>query len=192
MCGVDPAASVAHAPRIARREEKALTRASRTLLGALLTAASLLAVALPATVAQAQARSVVFHVPLSGDAATDTDGQGEAVLRFNPATNTLCYVVVVRGIGEPREPGLGIGDAHIHGPLPFAGIAVDLETDFVAAGESDTFVASDCVSVNPATLEAILLNPSLFYVNIHTAAFPGGAIAGPLVSPGGASAATLA
>lgn len=169
-----------------------MPRASRTLLGLLLVLASLLAIAAPAAAARSEARSIVFHVPLSGDAATDPDGRGEAVLRFNPVTGTLCYVIVVRGIGEPTEPAPGIGNAHIHGPLPGTGIAAHLETEFAQAGAADVFVAADCVSVDPATLEAILLDPSLFYVNVHTAEFPGGAIAGTLSTPGGGNAARVA
>jgi CHRD domain len=150
----------------------------RMLLAALVTVvlASVAAIAAPAATAQT-AQSVVFHVALSG---ADANGSGTAVLRFEPATNTLCYVIVVSGIGAPTEPGTNVGSAHIHGPLPSTGIAVPLHADFAQAGSSDVFVANACVDVNPATLAAILANPELFYVNIHTAEFPGGAIAGAL------------
>jgi hypothetical protein len=89
-------------------------------------------------------------------------------------------VVVVRGIGEPTEPAANLGEAHIHGPLPSTGIAVDLETEFAQRGGSDVFFAADCVSVDAAAVDPILADPSLFYVNIHTVEFPGGAIAGSL------------
>ena len=141
---------------------------------ALLALVSLLVVAGPAAAAEDSAATVVFHVPLAG---ADPEGAGVAVLRFDRRTGELCYVIVVRGIGEPRKPLPGIGSAHIH----FAGgIAVDLETEFEQAGESDVFVATDCVEVDAATMEAILANPSAFYVNVHTAEFPGGAIEGRL------------
>ena len=163
-----------------RGEAEALTRTRRTLVGVLLALASLLAIAVPAAVAQDEAGSIVFHVPLSGGDAGDPDGHGQAVLRFNPATGTLCYVVVVRGIGEPTEPAPNLGNAHIHGPLPATGIAVHHESEFVQRGAADAYMASDCVSVNALTLAAILANPSLFYVNVHTVAFAGGAISGSL------------
>ena len=85
-----------------------------------------------------------------------------------------------RAASEPAEPAAGLGDAHIHGPLPGTGIAVDLETELVQAGTADVFVAQDCVAVDAGTLDAILANPELFYVNVHTAEFPGGAIQGTL------------
>ena len=151
----------------------------RNLTGALLALvlASVAAVAAPTAPAQDEGQSVVFHVALSG---ADPDGSGTAVLRFEPATNTLCYVIVVRNIGEPTEPAAGLGNAHIHGPRPSTGIAIHLDTEFTQAGDADVFVAQDCVDVDPATLAAVLANPELFYVNIHTVQFPGGAIEGNL------------
>jgi hypothetical protein len=151
----------------------------RVPLGALmaLVLASVVAIAAPTGTAQSDARSIVFHVGLSG---ADPNGSGTAVLRFEPATDNVCYVIVVSGIGEPTEPAPGLGNAHIHGPLPSTGIAVHLHTDFAQAGTSDVFVAHDCVDVNAATLEAVLENPELFYVNVHTVDFPGGAIQGTL------------
>jgi hypothetical protein len=146
----------------------------------LLAVASLLAIAAPVAFAQDEARSIVFHVPLSGGETGDPDGSGQAVLRFNPASGTLCYVMVVRGIGEPTEPAPNLGNAHIHGPLPATGIAVHLESEFVQQGGSDNYMAADCVSASATTIEAILANPSLFYVNVHTVEFPGGAISGTL------------
>ncbi|MDQ3890724.1 MAG: CHRD domain-containing protein [Actinomycetota bacterium] len=154
-----------------------MTKATGRTLLMLLVIAALVAVASPAAGAQDEARTVVFQVPLSGP---DPEGQGTAVLRLSPAEGTVCYVIVVRGIGEPTEPAPGLGNAHIHGPLPSTGIAVHLETEFMQAGASDVFLARGCVNVDAATLEAILANPELFYVNVHTVEFPGGAIQGTL------------
>jgi hypothetical protein len=86
---------------------------------------------------------------------------------------------VVRNIDQPVEPAPGLGAAHIHGPLPSSGIAVDLEATFTPIGPN-TFVASGCVTADRETLIAILRNPELFYINIHTALEPGGAAQGSL------------
>jgi hypothetical protein len=144
-------------------------------IAALLALVALFAVASPAGAVE-EAGTVVFTVHLSGP---DPEGDGVAVLRFDRETGELCYQIVVRGIGEPTEPGAGIGSAHIHF-VEGGGIAVDLETEFVPAGESGVFIASNCVQVDAEMLEAILANPSSFYVNIHTVEFPGGAIEGTL------------
>jgi CHRD domain len=139
--------------------------------------ASVVAIATPTATAQDSGQAVTFHVPLSG---VDPDGSGIANLRFDPATNTLCYAIVVKNIGAPTEPAPGLGNAHIHGPRPSTDIAIHLDTEFAQAGDSDVFVSQDCVDVAPATLAAVLANPQLFYVNIHTVQFPGGAIEGNL------------
>jgi CHRD domain len=168
-------------PQAKRRgEEKTLRKArGRKLTGALLALvlATVVAVVASTAAAQAAGRSVTFHVPLSG---LDPNGSGVANLRIKPATNTLCYVIVVKNIGAPTEPAPGLGNAHIHGPRPATGIAVHLDTEFSKAGASDVFHARDCVDVAPAALAAVLANPQQFYVNIHTVQFPGGAIEGNL------------
>lgn len=127
----------------------------------------------PAAFAETQ----VFSVHLAP--AGDPDGSGVAVLRLDSDQDVVCYTIVVRNIGAPTEPAPGLGSAHIHGPLPSGGIAIDLDTDFRAAGAS-TYIARDCVSANSATIDAVLANPELFYVNVHNVQFPAGAVQGSL------------
>jgi hypothetical protein len=119
----------------------------------------------------------IFRVDLAPSG--DPDGSGVAIVRLNPDRDLVCYSIVVRNIGAPTEPGPGVGSAHIHGPLPSAGIAIDLEAVFMATGTS-TYVARDCVSADSDTIDAILANPELFYVNVHNVEFPGGAVQGSL------------
>lgn len=123
------------------------------------------------------AETQVFRVHLapSGDA----DGSGVAVLRLDSDADLVCYSITVRNIGAPTEPAAGVGSGHIHGPLPATGIAVDLDTVFRSAG-ADTHVARDCVSAASATIDAVLANPELFYVNVHNVEFPAGAVQGSL------------
>jgi CHRD domain len=118
----------------------------------------------------------VFTVPLAPSG--DPDGSGVAVLRIDTEAQQVCYNIVVRNIGAPTEPAPGIGSAHIHG-LPTGGIAVDLDTQFRATG-TDAYVATGCVAADPDVLNAILQDPSSYYVNVHTVLFPGGAIQGSL------------
>jgi CHRD domain-containing protein len=109
----------------------------------------------------------------------DPDGSGVANVRLNSDRDLVCYSIVVRNIGAPTEPAPGVGSAHIHGPLPSHGIAIDLDTVFMSTGTS-TYFARDCVSADTDTIDAVLANPELFYVNVHNVQFPGGAVQGSL------------
>jgi CHRD domain len=114
--------------------------------------------------------------PLTGTVTGDPDGRGKAEFTFDTEQGTICYEIEVEGIAEPVEPAPGVGSAHIHF-LATGGIAVNLQADF-QPDKSDEFKASGCVQVDSALLQAILENPDQFYVNIHNAEFPGGALAG--------------
>ena len=108
----------------------------------------------------------------------DPDGSGVAVLRVNLDKSQVCYTTVVRNIGEPVEPAPGIGSAHIHTTLT-GGVFLNLLTNFRSTG-ADVYIATGCVSATEEQLQAILDNPSQYYVNVHTVAFPAGAIQGSL------------
>ena len=114
--------------------------------------------------------------PVTGAVTGDPDGRGKAEFIFDTEQGTVCYEIEVEGIAAPVEPGPGVGSAHIH-VLPTGGIAVNLQADF-QPDKSDEFKASGCVQVASALLQAILANPEQYYVNIHNADFPGGALAG--------------
>ena len=117
--------------------------------------------------------------PLTGTVTGDPDGRGTAEFTFDTDQGTVCYELEVEAIAEPVEPAPGLGSAHIHtlDSVPPGAIAVDLKADF-QPDKSDEFKASGCVQVASALLQAILANPDQYYVNIHNADFPGGALAG--------------
>lgn len=118
-----------------------------------------------------------FVVPLAPQ-APNTEGSGLAIVRVNATTGTVCYRITVSGIGEPTEPAGGLGAAHIH-DVATGGIFVDLETDWQASG-NNRFRTIGCIDASDASVDALLANPSGYYVNIHTTAFPGGAVRGSL------------
>jgi hypothetical protein len=68
--------------------------------------------------------------------------------------------------------------AHIHKGRPnqAGGIVVPL----TAPTTGDPGASSGCVTVDAALSHAILKNPHKYYTNVHTAAFPGGAVRGQL------------
>jgi hypothetical protein len=109
----------------------------------------------------------------------DKDGSGTAELTVDLKTGTVCYDITVIGIGAPTEPAAGIGNAHIHSYPEGGAIAVDLDTQFTLV-EGDTYQAKECVTANRQALVDVLLHPERYYINVHTVAFPGGAVQGDL------------
>ena len=101
--------------------------------------------------------------------AGDPDGRGSFTAIVDG--DQLCFGVTVTNLGAPAA-------AHIHkarrnhtGP-----IVVPLTQP--TAG--DPGAASGCVTVDPALAQAILKSPHTYYANVHTAAFPNGAVRGQL------------
>jgi hypothetical protein len=136
---------------------------------------ALVALLLGATVAIGAGRP--FVVPLAPQAGGDADGSGLAVLTMNPGTGQVCYTITVENIGVPTEPAAGLGAAHIHDEAT-GGIFIDLETNWTASDGG--FTTSGCTATDREHILAIFMDPSAYYVNIHTVDFPGGAIRGEL------------
>ena len=111
--------------------------------------------------------------PVTGMATGDPDATGTAVFKLYPQSGKICYKIKVRGLEAPIEPAPGVGDAHIHA-MSTGSIVVDLDTDFHRA--DDHYIAIDCVTTSPSVVAEILANPTAYYLNIHNAPYPGGAL----------------
>lgn len=105
------------------------------------------------------------EVPTPGD----PDAFGTAKVKVHPEAGKLCVTLKVNNI----EPATA---AHIHeAPAGVAGpVVVALPTP-----DANGF-ASGCVSLASSELEEIKNNPSDYYVNVHNAPYPGGAVRGQL------------
>jgi hypothetical protein len=101
--------------------------------------------------------------------AGDLNGQGSFSATFDG--NELCYGLTVKNIENPVAAHIHRGSPRVAGP-----VVVPLQQP--ATG--DPGASSDCVEVEAPLARAIRKNPRKFYVNVHTADFPGGAVRGQL------------
>jgi hypothetical protein len=109
----------------------------------------------------------------------DADGSGSARLKVKPWKEQICSEIRVAAITFPALA------AHIHQGTPgVAGpIVVTLPTPTAGA-------SSGCVSVARSLAKAIKDHPGDYYVNVHNAEFPNGAVRGQLVRGFGGTTTT--
>jgi hypothetical protein len=94
----------------------------------------------------------------------DPDGSGTATLRINPGQKTVCYSISVEDI----EPATG---AHIHeAPMGSAGPVV------VPLDPPTSGMSQGCVDISRELALELIRNPEDYYVNIHNAEYPPGAL----------------
>ncbi|HLH21791.1 MAG TPA: CHRD domain-containing protein [Chloroflexota bacterium] len=131
-------------------------RGSRALVASLLLSGALVATAVAQT---------PFTATLSGPG----NGSGTASVTVDPNASTVCYDVTVDLQPPATAAHIHRGEAGANGPIV---VPFDAPTNGSTSG---------CVQgVDPAIISDILANPAGFYVNVHNADFPGGAIRGQL------------
>ena len=98
----------------------------------------------------------------------DPDGTGSARLTLNPGLGQICFALEVSGIA----PATG---AHIH-----VGSATEAGDVVVRLVPPTSGTSSGCLEVERELVLAIIRNPENYYVNVHNADFPAGALRGQL------------
>jgi hypothetical protein len=118
------------------------------------------------------AAETTLTADLAGDAETDADGSGSATITLDPETGEACWELSAADTGPIDQSHIHVGAAGESGD-----VAVPLDVD----GFDGT--SEGCVSDQDAdVLQAIVDDPAGYYVNLHTAEFPGGAIRGQLAA----------
>ena len=98
----------------------------------------------------------------------DPDGGGTAQVTLNTDKNEVCYDLTVTKIDEATA-------AHIHEGAVGKDGPVKVGLDAPKGGS-----AKGCKTADAAVVKDIMANPANYYVNIHNAAYPKGAVRGQL------------
>jgi len=109
---------------------------------------------------------------LTGDAEVpgpgDPKGSGTVQVTLNPDKGEVCYELSVVNMREATAAHIHQGEKGGEGP-----VAVPIEAPKTGA-------AKGCTKADGVLIEAIMQDPTDYYVNVHTAAFPKGAVRGQL------------
>ena len=131
--------------------------------------AVLVALVVAAGAAGATMKGNSLHATLRGASETpkgDPDGRGTAEVKISG--RKVCWEITTAKVPS-------ITAAHIHKGKP--GVAGPVVVPLGA-----TFKAKGCTTTTAATAAAIEHDPAAYYVNVHNAKYPGGALRGQLRS----------
>ena len=112
-----------------------------------------------------------LHATLSGKAEVpkgDPDGRGTAEVKINGTS--VCWEIKTSKVAKLLAAHIHKGRAGVAGPV------------IVPFGKA--YKSKGCIAVPAAVATAIKNNPSAYYVNVHNAKYPGGALRGQLRSDG--------
>jgi hypothetical protein len=133
-----------------------------------LIAGTVAAMALCLAVTSAQAETINFKAQLNGASevpANDSKGTGDASLKYDSTSKKLDYTLNYSGLSGDATA------AHFHGPAAAgANAGVELQITIGKSPISGSAVLNDT--------QAADLLAGKWYVNVHTAAHPGGEIRG--------------
>jgi CHRD domain len=128
-------------------------------------AAAVVVTAVGLTGGVAVAQVPQHHVTLSGakEAPTTGDANGSGEFSWSLDGTRLCYLLTAKNIGTAAA-------AHIHRGA--VGVAGPVRVELTAPNPASV----GCRTISSALATGLRDHPRRFYVNVHTAAFPNGAI----------------
>lgn len=113
-----------------------------------------------------------FTTTLTGAAEVpgpgDPDGSGTATITLNHGQGRVCWEITVSDIAPATAAHIHVAPAGVAGP-------VEVPLSPPTSGSS-----SGCATVDGDLIKAIIHSPEQYYVNVHNALFPAGALRGQL------------
>ena len=122
----------------------------------------------PAGTAVAQVPQGSVRLTGAQEAPDPGDANGRGQFSWSLDGRQLCYLLSVKRIGTAAAAHIHRGAAGVAGP-----VRVELQAPVPRA-------SADCVTLGSRLAKALRDRPARFYVNVHTADFPGGAVRGQL------------
>lgn len=130
-------------------------------------------IALAACAGGPENQRAILNVTMTGTQEVpgpgDPDATGTAQVRVTPSLSQVCWDLYARGIDAATAAHIHRGEAGIAGPVVL-----------MLATPGDDGHSQGCASVDPALAREIAQAGHGFYVNVHTSAFPNGALRGQL------------
>ena len=129
-----------------------------------------LVVSLAAPFSAAIAEPVTLTATLTGanePAGGDPKGSGAFEVKIDAESGDFCYTLTAVGIAKATMAHVHTGATGVNGP-PLTIL------DVTGAG------SDECIAIEPDVLKPIVATPGNYYVNVHNAAYPAGAIRGQL------------
>ena len=99
----------------------------------------------------------------------DTDGSGTGTITLNQGQGQVCFELTVANIAAANVAHIHEGNTNVAGP-PVVTLAPPPTN-----GSSNS-----CLAANVDLIKRIRQNPENFYINVHNADFPNGAVRGQL------------
>jgi hypothetical protein len=119
------------------------------------------------------AGTTTFTVQLRGSneaPAAPASNRGRVTVKLTPASGRVCWTFVLAKIdGKPNQAHIHKGRRGVSGPVVIP---------LVANGK--TYVARGCARAKKTLVAAIVKRPAGYYVNVHNAKHPAGAMRGQL------------
>lgn len=117
------------------------------------------------------AASAAPAIPLSGgQETTAADDDGHGFFTYTIEGTTFCWTLSWQDIVTPTAAHIHVGARQVAG-----GIVIHLDVDGQPGPDR-----AGCTTITSTLAAAITANPGGYYVNVHNAPFPAGAIRGQL------------